>query len=51
MDFAYDQVRGQIDKGGDQLLTEALSADMLEQQREAISSFRDDLFKRTLTKQ
>jgi hypothetical protein len=51
LDFAYDQVRGQIGKGGDQLLPALLSADMLEQQREAISSFRDDLFKRTLIKQ
>jgi beta-phosphoglucomutase-like phosphatase (HAD superfamily) len=45
LDFAYDQVRGQIGKGGDQLLPALLSADMLEQQREAIS------FKRTLIKQ
>ena len=45
--FTYDQVRGQIGKGGDQLLPALLSAGILEQQRDAIASFRADLFTRT----
>ena len=46
LDFAYDQVRGQIGKGGDQLLPTLLPASVWEQQGEAISDFRNDLFKR-----
>lgn len=46
LDIPYDQVRGQIGKGGDQLLPALLPADLFEQQGEAISSFRNDLFER-----
>jgi phosphoglycolate phosphatase-like HAD superfamily hydrolase len=46
LDFAYDEVRGQIGKGGDQLLPALLPAGIWEQQGEAISNFRNDLFKR-----
>ena len=39
LDFAYDQVRRQIGKGGDQLLPTLLPASVWEQQGEAISDF------------
>jgi len=46
LNFAYDQVRSQIGKGGDQLLPTLLPSAVLEQQQQAISDYRDDLFKR-----
>ncbi|WP_127753461.1 HAD family hydrolase [Devosia sp. 1566] len=44
--FTFDQVRGQIGKGGDQLLPALLPPQTFQQQGEAISEFRNDLFKR-----
>ena len=46
-DFQFDQVRGQIGKGGDQLLPALLPPEVFEARGEAISDFRNDLFKRS----
>lgn len=46
LSFTFDKVREQIGKGGDQLLPALLRPDVLEKQGDAISEFRNDLFKR-----
>lgn len=43
---AFDAVRAQIGKGGDQLMKEFLSRDELEQRGEEIEAYRSDLYKR-----
>lgn len=42
----FDDIRLQIGKGGDQLLSGLIPPDMLEQQAEEIQEFRSDLFER-----
>lgn len=44
--FAFDAIRSQIGKGGDQLLPVFLPADTVERQGEAIEAHRKDLFSR-----
>ncbi|RAK52571.1 HAD family hydrolase [Phenylobacterium deserti] len=46
LDVAYDAVRSQIGKGGDQLMPVFLPPDMLEARGEEIETFRSELFKR-----
>src|SRR4051812_41926756 len=43
---AFDAVRSQIGKGGDQLMKEFLSADELERRGEEIERYRSELYKR-----
>jgi HAD superfamily hydrolase (TIGR01509 family) len=45
-DIAFDAIRAQIGKGGDQLMPVFLSKDVVEQEGKAIESFRKDLFAR-----
>jgi HAD superfamily hydrolase (TIGR01549 family) len=45
-DVAFEDMRSQIGKGGDQILHGLLPPDMLKQRREEIEAFRADLFKR-----
>src|SRR4051812_5558882 len=42
----FDRIRGQIGKGGDQLMKEFLSPEELERSGEELDRFRSDLFKR-----
>jgi HAD superfamily hydrolase (TIGR01509 family) len=42
----YDDIRGQIGKGGDNLIPALLPADVVERLQEEIEAFRSDLFKR-----
>jgi HAD superfamily hydrolase (TIGR01549 family) len=46
LDVPEEDVRGQIGKGGDQLMPVFLDKDMLDKQGEEIEHFRADLFKR-----
>jgi len=46
VDVAFQDVRAQIGKGGDQILLGLLPPAMLEQRGEEIQTFRSDLFKR-----
>ena len=45
-EIPYEKVRGQIGKGGDQLLPVFVPADQLERLGERIEKYRDELFKR-----
>jgi HAD superfamily hydrolase (TIGR01509 family) len=45
LSFTFQEVRDQIGKGGDQLLPTLLSEELFQQQGEAISTFRNELFK------
>jgi HAD superfamily hydrolase (TIGR01509 family) len=45
-DIPYDTVRGQIGKGGDQLLPALLPKDVVKEKGEEIDKYRADLFKR-----
>jgi len=45
-EVSHDEVRGQIGKGGDQLMPVFLPADLIERQGEEIEAFRKELFKR-----
>ena len=45
-EISHDEVRGQIGKGGDQLMPVFLPADLIERQGEEIEAFRKELFKR-----
>jgi len=45
--FAFDKIRSQIGKGGDQLLPVFLSKEELESQGEEIEKYRSELFKRS----
>jgi HAD superfamily hydrolase (TIGR01509 family) len=45
-DVAYDDMRSQIGKGGDQILHGLLPPDVIEKKGEEIQDFRSDLFKR-----
>ena len=45
-DIAYEDMRSQIGKGGDQILHGLLPPDVIEQRGEEIKSFRGELFKR-----
>ena len=45
-DIAQEDVRGQIGKGGDQLMPVFLPKDFLDEKGEELESFRSDLFKR-----
>jgi HAD superfamily hydrolase (TIGR01509 family) len=47
----FDAVRGQIGKGGDQIMPVFLPADVLEQRGAEIDAFRHDLFKRAYLRQ
>ena len=42
----YDRIRGQIGKGGDNLIPSLLAPDIVERLQEEIESFRSDLFQR-----
>lgn len=46
IEVPQDEIRGQIGKGGDQLMPVFVPADRLEREGKAIESFRSDLFKR-----
>lgn len=46
IDVAFDEIRSQIGKGGDQLLPVFLDSDELAKHGEQIEAFRSDLFKR-----
>ncbi|HZH09511.1 MAG TPA: HAD family hydrolase [Microvirga sp.] len=46
VEVAFEDMRAQIGKGGDQILHGLLPPDMLEQRRGDIEAFRADLFKR-----
>ena len=46
VEVAFDAVRGQIGKGGDQLMPVFLSPEMLERRREEIERFHGELYKR-----
>jgi HAD superfamily hydrolase (TIGR01509 family) len=46
IEVAFGDIRSQIGKGGDQLLPVFVPRERLEQEEEAISAFRSDLFKR-----
>ena len=46
VEVSVDRVRGQIGKGGDQLMPEFLDAEMIENKGEEIEKSRSDLFKR-----
>jgi HAD superfamily hydrolase (TIGR01549 family) len=45
-DIPYDEIRGQIGKGGDQLIPVFLSRDELDRFGKALDKYRGDLFKR-----
>lgn len=45
-EVAFNDMRAQIGKGGDQILNGLLPPDVLERRREEIEAFRADLFKR-----
>lgn len=47
IDISFEKVRGQIGKGGDQLLPALLSAKVIEEKGGAIQAFRGALFERT----
>jgi beta-phosphoglucomutase-like phosphatase (HAD superfamily) len=46
VDLPLDEIRGQIGKGGDNLMPALLPKELLEQRQEEIEDFRTDLFKR-----
>lgn len=46
VDIPFDQVRGQVGKGGDNLIPALLPPNLVHDKQEEIDSFRSDLFKR-----
>ncbi len=46
VDLPHDVIRGQIGKGGDNLIPALLPPELVEARKEEIDSFRSDLFKR-----
>jgi HAD superfamily hydrolase (TIGR01509 family) len=46
VDLPLDEIRGQIGKGGDNLMPALLPEDLLEQRQDEMEDFRTDLFKR-----